>query len=50
MFNKTSGIVKTWVAMILIGIYSFDDVPKLLNLRAAVGEVLDLVGVTHGEP
>ncbi|HRV02782.1 MAG TPA: hypothetical protein P5539_13895 [Mesotoga sp.] len=49
MFNKTSGIVKTWVAMILIGIYSFDDVPKLLNLRTAVGEVLDLVGIPHGE-
>jgi len=49
MFTRTSGIVKTWVAMILIGVYSFDDVPALLNLRTAVAEVLDLIGIPHGE-
>lgn len=40
-FNKDSIIVKTWVALILAGTYTIDDVPNISNLREVVQEVLD---------
>lgn len=40
-FNKDSIIVKTWVALILAGTYTIDDVPNIGNLRKVVQEVLD---------
>lgn len=39
-FTKKSIIVKSWVAMVAGGLYSFDDVPKLFNLRTVVSQVL----------
>ncbi|MBF0779322.1 hypothetical protein [Streptococcus cuniculi] len=39
-FTKKSIIVKSWVALVVGGTYSFDDVPKLFNLRTVVGQVL----------
>lgn len=40
MFNKNSGLVKTWVELIEKGQYTLNDVPKLSNLREVVEEVL----------
>lgn len=40
-FTKKSIIVKSWVSLIVTGVYTYDDVPNLLNLRAVVKEVLD---------
>lgn len=40
-FNRNSIIVKTWVALILAGTYTIDDVPNIGNLREVVQEVLD---------
>ncbi|KYN77187.1 hypothetical protein A0J52_10015 [Clostridium sporogenes] len=44
-FNKDSGCVKVWVTLIMGGTYTFEQVPKLLNLRECVKEVLVDVGV-----
>lgn len=41
MFTKNSVIVKSWVALILAGTYTIDDVPNISNLREVVQEVLD---------
>lgn len=40
MFDKDSGLVKVWVSIILSGVYTYDDVPNLSNLREVVKEVL----------
>lgn len=40
MFNKNSGLVKTWVDLIEKGQYALNDVPNLSNLREVVAEVL----------
>ena len=40
-FNRNSIIVKTWVALILAGTYTIDDVPNISNLGEVVQEVLD---------
>lgn len=40
-FNKNSGCVKVWVSLILAGVYSYDQVPALYNLREMVKAVLD---------
>lgn len=39
-FTKNMQIVKSWVALVVGGIYTFDQVPKLFNLRDVVAEVL----------
>ena len=46
-FNKNSGIVKVWVGNVLNddSPYEYKDVPKLLNLREVVKEVLIESGV-----
>ena len=40
-FTKDSVIVKSWVALILAGTYTIDDVPNIGNLKEVVQEVLD---------
>ncbi len=40
MFNKDSGLVKTWVSLIQRGIYTSDNIPILSNLKDIVLEVL----------
>lgn len=44
-FDKESGCTKVWVTLIMNGIYTYNDVPKLLNLRECVKEVLIAVGL-----
>lgn len=39
-FTKNHQIVKSWVALVLAGTYTVDQVPKLFNLREVVIEVL----------
>lgn len=39
-FKKEHQIVKSWVALVLAGTYTVDEVPKLFNLRDVVVEVL----------
>lgn len=42
MFNRESGMVKTWVRLIKDenSEYTVDNVPNISNLRAVVAEVL----------
>ena len=39
-FTKKHQIVKSWVALVVAGTYTVDQVPKLFNLREVVVEVL----------
>ena len=39
-FTKNHQIVKSWVALVLAGTYTVDQVPKLFNLQEVVIEVL----------
>ena len=39
-FTNKHQIVKSWVALVLAGTYTVDQVPKLFNLREVVTEVL----------
>lgn len=39
-FTKNMQIVKSWVALVVGGIYTYEQVPKLFNLREVVAEVL----------
>ncbi|MDG3132260.1 hypothetical protein MKL26_04350 [Streptococcus suis] len=39
-FTKNHQIVKSWVALVVAGTYTVDQVPKLFNLRDVVIEVL----------
>ena len=39
-FTKNSSLVKSWVSLILAGIYTVDDVPELFNLKSVVQEVV----------
>ena len=41
MFNKDSGLVKTWVNLIKHGAYTIEQVPNLSNLREVVASVLE---------
>lgn len=40
-FTKNSGLVKTWVSLILSGVFTMEQVPELFNLRAVVSEVIN---------
>lgn len=40
-FTKNSGLVKTWVSLVLSGVFTIEQVPKLFNLRAVVLEVIN---------
>lgn len=44
-FDKNSGCVKVWVTLIMNGTYTYEQVPKLLNLQECVKEVLIEVGI-----
>ncbi|WP_202127887.1 hypothetical protein [Clostridium sp. C2-6-12] len=44
-FNKESGCVKVWVTLIVGGTYTYEQVPKLLNLKEQVKLVLVEMGV-----
>lgn len=39
-FKKNSIIVKSWVSLIVGGIYQLEDVPRLFNLQEAVAAVI----------
>lgn len=41
MFTKNSVIVKSWVALILAGTYTIDDVPNISNLKDVVTEIIE---------
>lgn len=44
-FTKNSILVKTWVSLVVSGVFTFDQVPNLFNLRAVVIEITnDLPG------
>lgn len=40
MFNKNSMLVKTWVSLVMMGVYTVEQVPRLFNLRDVVEQVL----------
>ena len=42
-FTKNSGLVKTWVSLVLCGVFTVDQVPKLFNLRTVVNEIVNEV-------
>ena len=42
-FTKNSGLVKTWISLVLTGVYGKEQVPNLFNLRTVVWECLDEV-------
>jgi hypothetical protein len=41
MFDRNSGLVKTWVNLVQQGAYTVDQVPNLSNLREVVISVLE---------
>ena len=40
VFTRNSQLVKIWVSLVLSGVYSKEQVPRLFNLRDVVLEVL----------
>jgi hypothetical protein len=42
-FTKNSGLVKTWVSLVLCGVFTLEQVPNLFNLRAVVAEIVNSV-------
>lgn len=42
-FTKNSGLVKTWVSLVLCGVFTLEQVPNLFNLRAIVAEIVNSV-------
>lgn len=44
-FTKESGCTKVWITLIMNGTYSYEQVPKLLNLQECVKEVLIELGL-----
>lgn len=40
-FTKDSGLVKTWVSLVLCGVFTVNQVPNLFNLRTVVGEIIN---------
>lgn len=43
IFTKDSGLVKTWVSLVLCGIFTIDQIPNLFNLKTVVSEIIDSV-------
>lgn len=39
-FTKNSILVKTWVSLVVSGIFTVDQVPKLFNLQSIVSEIV----------
>lgn len=44
MFNEKSIVVRTWFTAVLAGVYKYEDVPNLSNLREEVGKKLKEIG------
>lgn len=42
-FTKNSGLVKTWVSLVLCGVFTLEQVPNLFNLRTVVAEIVNSV-------
>jgi len=40
-FTKNSGLVKTWVSLVLCGVFTVDQVPNLFNLRTIVADIIN---------
>mgnify|MGYP003470473766 CR=1 FL=1 len=40
VFTRNSQLVKIWVSLVLSGVYTKEQVPRLFNLRDVVLEVL----------
>ena len=40
-FTKESGLVKTWVSLVLCGVFTVAQVSNLFNLRAVVREIVN---------
>jgi len=40
VFTRNSQLVKIWVSLVLAGVYTKEQVPRLFNLRDVVLEVL----------
>lgn len=40
-FTKDSALVKTWVSLVLSGVFTVEQVPKLFNLRDVVSEIVN---------
>lgn len=43
VFTKNSGLVKTWVSLVLCGVFTVEQVPALFNLRTVVAEIVNEV-------
>lgn len=41
VFTRNSGLVKTWVSLVLCGVFSVDQVPALFNLRTVVSGIVN---------
>lgn len=41
VFNKNSGLVKTWVSLVVSGVFTLEHVPNLFNLRTVVAEIVN---------
>ena len=41
VFTRNSGLVKTWLSLVLSGIFTVDQVPALFNLRSVVAEIVN---------
>lgn len=39
-FNKDSIVVKSWVTMVMAGVYTIEQVPTIFGIREAVETVL----------
>ena len=42
-FTKDSGLVMTWVSLVLCGVFTVEQVPNLFNLRTVVREIVESV-------
>ncbi len=42
-FTKDSGLVKTWISLVLCGVFILEQVPNLFNLKSVVSEVINSV-------
>ena len=40
-FTKDIGLVKTWVSLVLCGVFTVEQVPNLFNLRTVVREIVE---------
>jgi hypothetical protein len=45
MFTKDSNLVKIWVSLVLAGVYTTEQVPKMMNLKECVTEVMNAMVV-----